>query len=94
MDAGLPVVATRVGALSEMVEQGVSGFLVEAGDDRALADALGRVLCDRAEARRMGARGQEIARERYSVQGMVERTASLIEELYWSKTSPGTGRGG
>lgn len=85
MDAGVPVVATRVGALSEMVEQGVSGFLVEAGDAAAFASALSRVLCDRGEARRMGLRGQEIARERYSVSGMVERTAALLEQLLRGK---------
>jgi glycosyltransferase involved in cell wall biosynthesis len=88
MDAGIPVVATRVGALSEMVEPGISGYLVEPGDTAAFASALSRVLCDRSEARRMGMRGQEIVRERYSVEGMVERTAALLEQLLRDKPSP------
>jgi glycosyltransferase involved in cell wall biosynthesis len=81
MDCALPVVATRVGALHEMVEEGRSGLLVEPGDEAGLAAALLRLLADPALRFRMGERGKEIVRERFSVQRMVRATEDLILEL-------------
>jgi glycosyltransferase involved in cell wall biosynthesis len=59
MTLGLPVVATAVGGLPEMVEDGVSGYLVPRGDDRgatasALADHIGDLLADPALRARVG----------------------------------------
>ena len=51
---GRGVVGTRAGSIPNLVEDGVSGLLVEPGDPQALADALGRVLGDRALAERLG----------------------------------------
>jgi glycosyltransferase involved in cell wall biosynthesis len=59
MNAGTPVVATRVGGLAEVVEDGVSGRLVSPGDPAALAAAVAEVLDRRAE---MGAAARERAR--------------------------------
>jgi glycosyltransferase involved in cell wall biosynthesis len=78
MDAGLPVVATRVGALEEMVRDGRSGFLVPQGDARALAEALLQILGDRSLGARMGEEGQAICREGFSVERMVNETAQLL----------------
>jgi glycosyltransferase involved in cell wall biosynthesis len=52
---GRAVVGTRSGSIPDLVEEGVSGLLVEPGDPAALADALVRVLSDRALAERLGA---------------------------------------
>ena len=57
MRAGVPVVATRVGALPEMVQDGVTGLLVT-HDDVALARAIGSLLDDPARAAAMGAAGR------------------------------------
>jgi D-inositol-3-phosphate glycosyltransferase len=46
MACGTPVVATRVGGLQTVVQHGQSGLLVPAGDHRALAEAIERVLTD------------------------------------------------
>jgi len=46
MAAGVPVVATRVGGVSEAVQDGVTGRLVEAGDVESLAEAILDLLCD------------------------------------------------
>ncbi len=81
MDAGLPVVATRVGALAEMVEEGVSGELVEPGDVTSLAARLLDLLADPARRARYGARGQEIVRARYSVERMTDSTEALLRSL-------------
>lgn len=81
MDAGLPVVSTRVGALPELVEDGRSGLLVAPADDAALTQALGQLLSDGPRRRAMGIRGQAIAAERFSAETMVEATGRLLVEL-------------
>jgi glycosyltransferase involved in cell wall biosynthesis len=74
MNAGTPVVATRVGGLAEVVEDGVTGRLVPPGDPDALAEAVLDVL---AHQEAMGAAGRERAR-RWHVDGYAERVRRLI----------------
>lgn len=81
MDAGLPVVATRVGALAEMVEPGVSGELVEPGDAGSLTARLLELLSDPQRRERYGLRGQEIVSTRYSVERMTDATEALLRSL-------------
>ena len=59
MAFGLPVVATRVGGLPEVIEDGVTGLLVPPGDADALAQAMIRLLSDADLRRRMGQAGRE-----------------------------------
>ena len=63
MQAGLPIVASRVGGIPELLTDGVTGRLVPPGDPAALASAIDEVLADPALARRLG----EAARERASL---------------------------
>lgn len=75
MLARRPVVATRAGGALELVEEGVTGRLVEPGDAGALRTAL-RELLDGEEAARLGARAYEHARKRFcpdAVTGEIER---------------------
>ena len=58
MAAGVPVVASRVGGIPDLVDDGVDGLLVEAGDVAALARALERLLAQPALQRAMGAAGR------------------------------------
>ncbi len=58
MAGGLPVVASDLPALRELVEPGGTGALVPPGDPGALADALGALAADPAERRRLGARAR------------------------------------
>ncbi|MFN2633941.1 MAG: glycosyltransferase, partial [Thermoanaerobaculia bacterium] len=58
MAASLPIVAARAAAVPELVVDGESGILVPPGDPEALAAALGRLLRDPAERRRLGDRGR------------------------------------
>ncbi len=54
---GKPVIVTDVGVLAEYVQQGVTGWVVPAGDARALGDAWGAALADTGRLRRMGEAG-------------------------------------
>jgi glycosyltransferase involved in cell wall biosynthesis len=74
MACGRPVVATRAGGLPEVVEDGVSGLLVPPADDRALADAIVRVLRDPALASRLAAGARARVESAFSVEMMVEGT--------------------
>jgi glycosyltransferase involved in cell wall biosynthesis len=81
MAAGRPVVATAVGAISDVVEDGVTGYLVEPGDVVALADRLGRLL-DSGELRaQMGAAGQAVAASGHMPDAAIERLIALYADL-------------
>jgi glycosyltransferase involved in cell wall biosynthesis len=79
MLASLPVVATRVSAVPEVVVDGATGVLVEPGDDAAVARGLTGLLDDPARARELGAAGLRRAREEFSVDRMAERTLAVYE---------------
>jgi glycosyltransferase involved in cell wall biosynthesis len=81
MLAGLPVAATRVSAVPEVVADGETGLLVEPGDAPALAAALDELLADRTLRARLGAAGLERARRRFSVARMAGRTIALYESV-------------
>ena len=78
MAAGLPVVASDVGGVAELVADGETGVLVPAGEPDALARALARLLDDGALRERMGAAGRARARDRFDLAEL--RAAHL--ELY------------
>lgn len=78
--AGRPVVATDVASLPEIVDNETTGLLVPPGDVHALAAALVRCARDPELRTRMGAAGRLRARERFSVDRMVDRTVAVYEE--------------
>jgi len=77
----IPVVATRVGGCPEVVEEGENGFLVEPGQPDKMAALFLRLIADAALRRRMGVRGREIVRERYSLDANVPKIEALYHEL-------------
>ena len=81
MAAGLPVVATSVGAIPEVVEDGVSGVLVPPRDAQALAQAIERVLADPQRRRRMGEAGRARAERDYSVERVMPRLEAMYRTL-------------
>jgi glycosyltransferase involved in cell wall biosynthesis len=85
--AGRPAVATAVGGVPDVVTNGETGLLVNAGDHGALAEAV-RCLADDAELRiRMGAAAREHVRDRYSSGRLVHDIEALYEELLRSRTA-------
>lgn len=82
MAAGLPVVATRVGGVPELVEHGANGLLVERRDPAALARAVAELLADPKRRARMGAAGRERQQREFSLETFISRVESLYEELW------------
>ncbi len=78
---GTPVVASRVGGIPELVDDGVTGLLVPPGDANALADAIIALLGDAARRERMGRRGREKAVAEYSVEKIMARTLAFYERV-------------
>jgi D-inositol-3-phosphate glycosyltransferase len=76
--AGLPVIATRTGGLADVVEEGVSGFLVPPGDPPALARAVERFF-DEGWGPRLR-EGVRRARGRFTWDGLVDALLSLAAE--------------
>ena len=76
--AGLPVVATDVGGTSEIIEDGVNGFLVPAADPPALARRLLELVRSPELRHQMGDRGRDLVRARFSF----ARQAAAYEELF------------
>lgn len=76
-----PVVATRVGGVPELVEDGHTGLLVEPGDAQAFAAAVRRVLNAPALAHRMGAAGLARVRERHDLDLVADAWIAWYEEL-------------
>jgi glycosyltransferase involved in cell wall biosynthesis len=81
MALGLPVVATAVDGILEVVGHEREGLLAASGDDAALAAALSRLARDPALARTLGEAGRRRVRERFTAQAMVEATARVYAEL-------------
>jgi glycosyltransferase involved in cell wall biosynthesis len=79
-----PVVATAVGGVASVVDDGVTGRLVAAGDDEAMALRIGDLLADPDTRRRMGAAGRERVRAAYGE----ARLLSDMRGLYGSLLSP------
>jgi glycosyltransferase involved in cell wall biosynthesis len=73
MNHGTPVIASRVGGIVDIVEDGSSGLLVPPNDSRALAQALQRVLDDPHLAQRLGDAGRRRLHERFSWEAITDR---------------------
>jgi len=81
----LPVVATRLGAIPDMVEDGVNGYLVSPGDPRALAQALCKLLADPAHCQARGGRSYEKAIELYTWPRTGQRMRARIMRILAEK---------
>ncbi|HZO97871.1 MAG TPA: glycosyltransferase [Gaiellaceae bacterium] len=86
--AGRPVVATRVGGIPDVVEDGEDGFLVAPGDVDGIAAALERLARDRALRRRLGEHGRARVVPRYRVERLVDDVDALYRELLSERGLP------
>ena len=85
MAAGKPVVATKVGGISEIVVPGETGMLIPPRDTDALAIAIIDLLQNRLKAKDMGEAARIRAGKRFSIYKMIEKTENLYQELLKEK---------
>ena len=78
MASARPVIATQVGGVSELVEDGINGFVVPAGDAETLAERIGRLADDPALRARMGAAGRSKVRAEFDVRVEAARIGALF----------------
>ena len=81
MASGIPVVASRIGGLAEVVVDEETGFLVEPGDLEALGDRLALLLSDRRLAARLGSNARDLVVERFTWQACAERCLAAYQVL-------------
>ncbi len=89
MAAGKPLVATRTGAIPELVADGRSGFLVEPGDTQGMADKILLLARDGALRQALGFAGKQICNEKFNLQ---KNVAALI--AHYGIGKPGSERAG
>lgn len=81
MTAGLPVVSTTHGGIPEVVQDGVTGLLVEPGNVDALATAILTLLDDPRLRLRMGRAGHQVAETKFAVERMIDAFEKLYAEI-------------
>jgi len=79
MASGTPVIGTRVGGIPELVEDGVTGWLVHPGDEYGLEDKLRWILTHRDQARAMGDRGRSLAEQLFSTDRYLDGYRQILE---------------
>lgn len=87
MAMNLPVVATRIMGVAELVEDGVTGFLVPPGRSELLADAIERMAGDQGLRERMGQAGRDRVLADFDVDGAAERLERLFAETVAARAS-------
>ncbi len=86
--AGRPVIASRVGGIPELVEEGITGALVERGDIDGFCAGIQNMLADPQGLARMGHTAYERVRQHYSAQEHYHRLLSIYQEALSSHISP------
>jgi N-acetyl-alpha-D-glucosaminyl L-malate synthase BshA len=87
MACEVPVVASRVGGIPEVVDDGETGFLSAVGDVEKMADDAARLLADPERRSEMGARARESAISRYSTDLVIPRYLEFYEKVLAGETS-------
>jgi glycogen(starch) synthase len=90
MALGVPVVATRVGGVSEMVAHGVTGLLYRSGDVRGLVQSLERLLGDVALCERLGRQARQVARNRYTSAAVARETVAVYRRMLGEDSNKNT----
>jgi len=87
MASGLPVIATQVGGVVDVIEVGVTGFLNMPGDDEGVARNMAAIMTNPKLRKSMGKAGHKRAKEKFDLKNSVDQTARLLMSLHSSGRS-------
>ncbi len=85
---GVPVVSTNVGSIAETVQNGITGYTVEAGNAEQATQRVLQLLADTEQAETLGRHGRELVQRTGSLEAMVDGYQELIESIYAKKRLP------
>ncbi len=88
MALGRPVIASGVGGVMSVIEDNVNGLIVPPSDSRSLGDRIIELLQDREKARRIAATGQQMVRDRFNENRMLDEVLQIYREVH--ETRPQT----
>ena len=79
MACGLPVIATRTGAATDIIQDSVNGLLVDAGSAEQICDAVRKIVSDETYGQKLGRQARITIEERYSIDSVADRYISLYQ---------------
>lgn len=79
--AGVPIVASRVGGIPEIVQDNVNGYLIDVGDRRAIMRRVIELLADPEKVEHLGSAGRMIVRSRFSIDAMVKGNLAVYSQM-------------
>ncbi len=88
MASSRPCVATRVGAIPEILKNGETGLLVEPANSRELGDAMAALLSDTSRCAEMGQKGLELVKREFSLERMTADTLQVYRDLVADAKAP------
>ena len=81
MEYGIPVIATNHGGPTEIINDGVDGYLVDYNDASEMAERICQLVKDSDKCHEMGRKAQEKKRELFSVAAMVNSIEKIFEQM-------------
>ena len=81
MAVSVPIAASNVGGIPEMIEDGQTGLLIDPYDTKSICEAVSKILSDETLARSMGQSAKETARKRYTTSLACEKTLQVYREI-------------
>lgn len=85
MRSGLPVIASKVGGVPEAVEEGVTGFMAERGNEHALATAISKLIESAELRKKMGAEARKKFERSFTFEEMLKKTIAIYEDTAQGK---------
>ncbi|MFA5410565.1 MAG: lipopolysaccharide heptosyltransferase II [Candidatus Omnitrophota bacterium] len=82
--AGVPVVATKVGGVVDIIQDGINGLLVAPSDPQGMSEAIARIFRDKQLAHNLAENAYKKVKEKYNIELMVENTLKVYQDAFSS----------